>query len=262
MIIPQGTVTDNYRIKPYHKLISLVPSISWLLFDLQLQKNIKGITKFCAAKDNQHLGYPIIGGTKNPSIQKIKLINPDLILANKEENRKEDIEKLAKHHVVYLSDIHDLKSMNEMIHEISILTGTAIMGQDFITQIKLKFDSFIASKNIKSPIQVAYLIWKDPLMTIGSDTFIHYMLHIAGFRNCYTEMKRYPVITYDELIERNPDLVLLSSEPYPFTEKHLDEFMSLNTRLVDGRMFSWYGTFILQSFEYLNAFKKSLNSNI
>ena len=71
MIIPQGTVTDNYRNKPYHSLISLVPSISWLLFDLQLQKSVKGITKFCAVNGNQHLGYPIIGGTKNPSIQKI-----------------------------------------------------------------------------------------------------------------------------------------------------------------------------------------------
>ena len=261
MIIPQGSIDEHPLNKPCQNIISLVPSISWLLFDLQLHKNIKGITKFCKAANNEHNNYIKIGGTKNPDINKINKLHVDLILANKEENRKKDIEALSENHLVYLSDIKDLDSMYQMINEISILTDRIDLGLDFIAQIKNKQEEYFSTK-INPAISVAYLIWKDPYMTVGRDTFIHYMLELAGFKNSFDDQSRYPTFTINDLLLRNPALVLLSSEPYPFTIKHLEQFKPLKARLVDGRFFSWYGSFILQSFEYLDAFKKSLNSNI
>lgn len=262
MIIPQGSLANFKFDKPYHKMISLVPSISWLLFDLELHNDIAGITKFCKAESNMHSGHPVVGGTKNPDLKKIKSIHPDLIIANVEENRKEDIEWLAQEHPVYLSDIKDLSSMYEMIHEISKLTGCEKNAMPLISQIQknhLTFENAFANKPLSS---VAYLIWKEPYMTIGADTFINYMLKLGGFRNCFDDMMRYPVITLVELAERKPDFVFLSSEPYPFNVKHLKEFDPLNGTLVDGRMFSWYGSFILKSFKYLEALNKRLNSNL
>jgi ABC-type Fe3+-hydroxamate transport system substrate-binding protein len=262
MIIPQGTLGEHQLISPHKKIISLVPSITWLLFDLQLRENIIGVTKFCKAANNLHLSVTKIGGTKNPDLKKINKLKPNLILANKEENRKEDIEALAINHLVYLSDVRDLNGMYQMIHEISMLTGRTELALDLIVQIKLKREGYFTFNQNQQTIEVGYLIWKDPYMTVGADTFIHYMLELAGFKNSFEELSRYPIVTMNDLQNRNPSLILLSSEPYPFAFRHLDEFKPLKARLVDGRIFSWYGTFILQSFEYLNAFKKSLNSSI
>jgi ABC-type Fe3+-hydroxamate transport system substrate-binding protein len=260
MIIAQGNLNQFRGINEHHKIISLVPSISWFVFDLHLQDRIKGITKFCKAALDQHKSYFTIGGTKNPDIKKIHKIKPDLILANKEENRKEDIEELAKDYPIYLSDVYDLQSMYVMMHEIGLLTGKEVQAEDYIQQIKCRHHQFQSENIYKNELTVAYLIWKDPYMTVGSDTFIHYMLKLAGFRNCYETFNRYPEIRKEDLLHRKPMWVLLSSEPYPFGQKHLSEFIPLKARLVDGRMFSWYGTFILQSFDYLDAFKKSLNN--
>jgi ABC-type Fe3+-hydroxamate transport system substrate-binding protein len=262
MIIAQGEL-ETFKFKtPFTKIISLVPSITWLLFDLDLSDKIAGVTKFCKAEKNIHSGHPVVGGTKNPDQNKIKSIQPDIIFANKEENRKEDIEALAIDHIVYLSDIKDLDSMYQMIHEIGILTGREQNGFELNSRITKKYLLFKNNFKNQIPSSVVYLIWKEPYMTIGSDTFIHYMLNLAGFRNCFADTTRYPVITMNELIHRKPDFVFLSSEPYPFNEKHFKEFEPLQSILVDGRMFSWYGSFILQSFDYLEALIQRLNSNL
>lgn len=258
MIIPQGRLKE-FQIKiPFNKIISLVPSISWFLFDLQLQFQIKAITKFCEASASQHLNYPTIGGTKNPDLNKIDGFKPDLILANKEENRKEDIEELSKEYCVYVSDIHDLESMYQMMTEISYMTDRLDIGSKCIDQIKEKYAEFAKHRYEEPPINVVYLIWKKPYMTIGKDTFIHFMIHLAGMNNCFHEKTRYPVITLNDIQLKQDPLVLLSSEPYPFNDSHLSEFGNLKTHLVDGRMFSWYGSFVSQSFDYLDTLKKSL----
>jgi ABC-type Fe3+-hydroxamate transport system substrate-binding protein len=262
MIIHQGNLQKHTSTGHYQRIISLVPSLSWLLFDLNLYDKTIGVTKFCKGPNSQELSIPKIGGTKNPDLNKINELNPDLILANKEENRKEDIELLAQNHLVYLSEIKDLQSMYEMMEEIGVLTGTVDISHDFISRIKLKSTAYSFEHNDEPKKPVTYLIWKQPLMTIGQDTFIHYMLELAGFRNIFADNYRYPVITYDEIRNRNPEFTFLSSEPYPFNRNHLSEFKSVNPVLVDGRMFSWYGTFTLQSFDYLNALKRNLNSNI
>lgn len=262
MIIKQGELNDQLLIKPYSHLVSLVPSITWLLFDLQLHDNIKGITKFCKAANDQHLKYLTVGGTKNPNLLKITQLHPDLILANKEENTKEDIEELSKDCTVYLSDIRNLNDMYQMISDIGFLTDRVKSGREYISLIKSKQKENFTNSLKLNEITVAYLIWKDPYMTVGSDTFIHYMLQLAGFKNCFDDKIRYPIVTYEDLMTRNPTYVLLSSEPYPFKEKNFIEFNPLDVKLVDGRFFSWYGTFILQSFKYLDAFKIKLKSKL
>jgi ABC-type Fe3+-hydroxamate transport system substrate-binding protein len=258
MIVTQGTLSYTHFKTPFTKIVCLVPSISWYLFDLEADPMIAGISKFCSAQNDRHSKIPKFGGTKNPDLHRILSVQADLIIANKEENRKEDIEFLARYSTVYLSDVFDLESMYLMMREIGQLTKREAIALKLIEQIQSRQFQFQNDTHAVKHTNVVYLIWKNPYMTIGKDTFIHYMIHLAGFRNCFEDKTRYPVITLDEIIALQNPLILLSSEPYHFKKKHFREFSSLDCQLVDGRIFSWYGSFILQSFDYLDTFKKSL----
>lgn len=259
MILVQGSLHKSDLNDSNFSIVSLVPSLTWMLFDFQLSQSILGITRFCKAAGNEHLKYKKYGGTKNPDVEAILKLKPGLILANKEENRKEDIERLAEHSKVYISDVTNLVDMYQMMDEIGFLTNRQPIAKNYIENIKIKFQSFAKEINTNTPVKTVYLIWKNPYMTIGSDTFINSVMAFAGFVNCFSDQLRYPVLSMDEIKKKSPELILLSSEPYPFREKHIREIHPLNARLVDGRMFSWYGTFMLQTFDYLKAFKSSLN---
>ncbi len=258
MIIRQSSLDKTLIKKPVNKIISLVPSISWFLFDLQLQNQIIGLSKFCKAPYNQQISYLKVGGTKNPDLQKICTLKPDLIIANIEENRKEDVDQLAEKFTVYLSDVKDLNSMFQMMMDVSELTDRLIIGIDIINRIKDKHSSYTQRPIWDINLPVVYLIWKNPLMTIGQDTFIHHMLTMAGLQNCFKNNTRYPVITLEEINAFHNPQILLSSEPYPFKKKDFTDFNDLKCCLVDGRIFSWYGSLILQSFDYLDTLKIKL----
>ncbi len=260
MIILQGELDNFNDDRSFRRIVCLVPSITWLLYDLDLKNEIVGITKFCAAESDAYLSCQKIGGTKNPDIHKINGICPDLIIANKEENRKEDIDALAQNQIVYLSDIKNLNSMYQMMEEIGRLTNKSVICTSIIDSIRNLCSTNFPSVQFHKKIRVAYLIWRNPYMTIGHDTFINYILELSGFENVFAKLSRYPEVSLAQLIESEPEYIFLSSEPYPFTDKHFEEFKPLRSVLVDGRMFSWYGSFILQSFSYLNAFKRKLIS--
>jgi len=239
------------------KIISLVPSISELLYDLNLQTETIAITKFCVHPVTWHKTKEKVGGTKNLSIKKIIDLAPDLIICNKEENVKEQIEEISKLFPVYLSDVDSYESALQMIIDVGKITKRKMEAESIVNKIENAFKNELST--ITQHRTVAYIIWKDPYMTIGSGTFINDMLQKIGLINIYNKETRYPQITIENLQHANPDVILLSSEPYPFKEKHITAFKKLFERtkilLADGEMFSWYGSRMLLIPEY---FKKLL----
>jgi ABC-type Fe3+-hydroxamate transport system substrate-binding protein len=245
--------------KTPQRIISLVPSQTELLFDLGLTEEVIGITKFCIHPDEWFRSKTRIGGTKELKMDIIHQLQPDLIIANKEENVKEQIEELEKHFPVWVSDVNNLDDAYKMIEQIGLLTWKQQLANKIMLQAK---EGFAKLPTQDSQLRTAYLIWQKPYMTVGGDTFINAMLEAAGFENIYADKTRYPEITIDELRIVNCQLLFLSSEPYPFKQKHIDELQSLlpNTKIVlaDGEIFSWYGSRLLQAPAYFSNLRNQL----
>ena len=233
------------------RIISLVPSQTELLFDLGLDQRVVGITKFCVHPKEWFRTKARIGGTKKLDFNTISDLNPDLIIANKEENNKEDIERLEKDFPVWVSDINNLDSALEMIRLVGEITSTD--ASELVSKIERNFQQL---KPFYPEQKTLYLIWKDPYMSAGSDTFISDIMNRFGLKNAVKET-RYPKLSEEDISELNPDLVLLSSEPYPFKKKHIQELQQLlpnaEIKLVDGEMFSWYGSRLKLTPSYLNS---------
>jgi ABC-type Fe3+-hydroxamate transport system substrate-binding protein len=248
------------------RIVSLVPSQTELLYYLGLDKETVGITKFCIHPAAWFRSKTRVGGTKTINISTIKKLQPDLIIANKEENVKEQIEELAIDHNVLVTDVNTIAEALEMILNIGRLTGKEKAAEELILGIKNEFSKIIRPKQ---SIPTAYLIWNKPYMTIGGDTFINDILSHAGLQNIFSDTKRYPEITVSQLRTKNCpqgtacELVLLSSEPYPFKQKHIDELQAelpgVKIMLVDGEMFSWYGSRMLEAAGYLRLLVEELN---
>lgn len=237
------------------RIVSLVPSQTELLFDLGLRNEVIGITKFCIHPNEWFRTKIRIGGTKKYDFEKIKNLNPDLIIGNKEENEQAQIELLMKDYTVWMSDIYTLKDALEMIMRVGVMVGKS----NEATLLKLKIESEFkkcAITKSRRPLKASYLIWKDPYMVAGKNTFINEMLHYCGFNNVFNteEFNRYPQVSIEQIKEAKPDVIFLSSEPYPFKDKHIAEFKAIcsNTQvlLVDGELFSWYGSRLLHAPTY------------
>ncbi len=240
-------------------IVCLVPSLTELLLDLGLGEQLAGRTRFCIHPEDLVQRVPIVGGTKNPRIDKIKQINPDLIIASKEENRKEDIEELESTSEILLTDIGSIEDALIAVYEIGERCGRAKKAKKMTDEIRAVLDDIP-----DEPVQTAaYFIWREPWMTVGSDTYIHSVLKNWNLENVYGTQKRYPKTTLRELKRKNPELILLSSEPYPFKEAHRKEVEEIcpasRVLMVDGEWFSWYGSRMLPSFRKLNAFRKAIS---
>jgi ABC-type Fe3+-hydroxamate transport system substrate-binding protein len=232
------------------KIISVVPSQTELLFDLGLDNEVIGITKFCIHPAIWFRNKTRIGGTKQLDLEKIRKLQPDLVIANREENVEEQINELARDLPVWVSDINDMNSALSMITSIGSITGKESKANELRLRIEKEFTNLKAT--VQKHKKAVYLIWKDPLMTVGGDTFINEMMECAGFINIFKNKTRYPVITHGEIQSFNSKsnggncLILLSSEPYPFGQKHIEELEQqlpgFQFLLVDGEMFSWYGS--------------------
>jgi ABC-type Fe3+-hydroxamate transport system substrate-binding protein len=232
------------------RIISLVPSQTELLYDLGLDDRVIGITKFCVHPPVWFKTKKKVGGTKQVNIDTIRQLQPDLIIANKEENVKEQIEELEKYFPVWVSDVNNLSDAYSMIRQIGEITGTQTLSGKIITTIQHEFTKL--KQDMQSPVKIkdkpatAYLIWRKPYMTAGGDTFINAMMEAAGLENVFKTKTRYPETSLEELKNKNIQLLLLSSEPYPFKQKHIDELRNelpgTKILLADGEMFSWYGS--------------------
>ena len=237
------------------RIVSLVPSITESLFDFGLtEMEVVGRTKFCIHPKTLITKVPVIGGTKNLNLDKIKALKPDLIIANKEENEKLQIEELGKYFEIWLTNIENLQDNQNFLTELGTLLNKQELALNFNEKINVIFDS---SKEL-SPKKVAYLIWKNPYMTVGSDTFIHEIIEKLGFTNLFEDSKRYPEISVNQMKEA--EYVFLSSEPFPFQQKHIDELQKelpdSKIILVDGEAFSWYGTHLSRCGDYFKTLRE------
>lgn len=245
---------------PPRRIVSLVPSQTELLADLGLENEVVGITKFCVHPEEWFREKTRVGGTKTLNFGKIKSLNPDLIIGNKEENERAQIEELAADFPVWLSDVYTLEDAYDMIGRVGELVGKTAEAQKLIEKVKTAF----AVHRVPCTVhRVAYFIWRKPFMAAGRDTFIDEMLRVAGFQNIFSHKNRYPEISLDELAAAQPEIILLSSEPYPFSEKHFAPFREVcpqaRIQLVDGEMFSWYGSRLLHSAAYFRKLRETLN---
>lgn len=246
-------LNNTIELKSYPKrIVSLVPSQSELLWDLGLREELVGITKFCVHPKELYKSITKIGGTKTIDILKIRALKPDLIIGNKEENEHAQITELQKEFPVWMSDIYNLQDSLTMIQSVGGLVNRVEEA------LKIKDNIHTSFTNLKTVNKkVLYLIWKDPYMAAGNATFIGDMLHKMGLQNVITDKNgRYPNLSLEDIKSLNPEFIFLSSEPYPFKEKHIQEFKQLlpasKIILVDGELFSWYGSRLLKSVRYFN----------
>ena len=241
------------------RIISIVPSQTELLFDLGLDEEITGITKFCIHPADKVKQKQKVGGTKTLNIKLLRELNPDLIIGNKEENEQSQIEELMRDFPVWMSDIVNLDGALDMIRQVGKLTEKDTEAEKLTNSIRANFDGL----HIKTTgLRVAYLIWRKPFIVAGKGTFIDDMLKRCGLNNDF-DLDRYPEVFPAQIVEANPNVVLLSSEPYPFKDRHIAEFKALvphaNIQLVDGELFSWYGSRLLHAPGYFKQLIDSLN---
>lgn len=236
------------------RIISLVPSQTELLYTLGLEEEVRGITKFCIHPDPWFRQKVRIGGTKDVHPDRVHSLQPDLIIANKEENDRQQVEELARHYPVWISDIRTLPDALAMIRSIGALTGRVTAAETLARNIEDRFTALTPPGDGTTSLRTAYLIWRRPWMAAGGDTFIQEMLRYNGLINAFRHLDRYPVIEPDTLARSGCQCVLLSSEPYPFREQHIREIREIlpdaRVLLVDGEMFSWYGSRLLEAPAY------------
>jgi ABC-type Fe3+-hydroxamate transport system substrate-binding protein len=246
------------------RIVSLVPSQTELLFDLGLSEEVVGITKFCVHPDSWYRTKKRVGGTKQLNLEVIAELQPDLIIGNKEENDRESIERLSTDYPVWMSDIANLDDALRMIVTLGHLTAREARATAIVKQITDAFNQlqeFVRTNELRSK-KAAYFIWKDPEYCAGLQTFIDAMLDRCGLVNAVNK-PRYP--EWDNAYCDAPDLVLLSSEPFPFQQKHVEafeeRFPKAKVRLVDGEYFSWYGSRLINAPVYFQSLLKELASN-
>jgi ABC-type Fe3+-hydroxamate transport system substrate-binding protein len=234
---------------PADRIVSLVPSQTELLSFFQLDEEVIGVTKFCIHPNVWFESKKRVGGTKNVDIDEVQQLNPDLIIANKEENTKEDIKILREKFNVYVSDVNSVEDAYEMIKGVGVLCGKEQEAVDLLDDVQ---DDFNELKQRNG--SVLYFIWNKPYMVCGKNTFINSIIEHLGLVNVVTE-DRYIEIDEGKLLKLNPDYVFLSSEPFPFNESHIKELKKITKAkiiLVDGEMFSWYGSRMLKMKDYFN----------
>lgn len=243
------------RSFPPKRIVSLVPSQTELLFDLGLEEEVIGITKFCIHPKEQFKAKSKVGGTKDFSIEKIRALQPDLIIGNKEENEEQGIKALQEEFPVWMSDIVSLEDALGMIEGVGAVTGKQHTAYSIQQAIKTAYQDVPA---LNPPKRAAYFIWKKPYMLAGPGTFIDEQLKSLGLQNIASGA-RYPEIDLESLAKAEPVVILLSSEPYPFKDKHIEEFRAVcpkaSIHIVDGELFSWYGSRLQRAPAY---FKKLL----
>jgi ABC-type Fe3+-hydroxamate transport system substrate-binding protein len=245
------------------RIVSIVPSQTELLYYLGLEQEVVGITKFCVHPTSWFSSKTRVGGTKAIKMDIIHQLQPDLVLANKEENVREQVEEIARHYPTWISDVNNLEDALAMIKQVGAITGKTEKAGELVAGINVSFSQLTTDH---SQPGTAYLIWKNPYMTIGGDTFIHNMLTRCGFHNIFGNTTRYPEVTVEQLQAADCRLLLLSSEPFPFQQKHIAELQEqlphTKILLADGEFFSWYGSRLLEAPRYFQQLISELSKGL
>lgn len=232
------------------RLVSLCPSLTELVFDLGRGEDLVGVTKFCVHPKEGVARIEKVGGTKDPLVERIVELAPDLVLLNEEENRVEDAEALAAAGVpCHTSLPRTVAETAAMVRSIGAALDRRHVAEAIAADIEARSARVRAAAAGRAPVRWAYLIWRKPWMTVNRDTFVQSLLEQAGGENVFAERaERYPEITLEDLAAADPELVLLGTEPFPFTAKHVVE-LSAATGLprerfviADGEYLSWHGS--------------------
>lgn len=248
------------------RVVSLVPSQTELLCDLALENEVVGITRYCVHPYHLKSTKTIVGGTKKIDVERIKSLKPDFILCNKEENMYDFLPKLESIAPIYFSDVNTIEDSISLIKDLGKILNRRTESNNLIEKLNFKlndFKSFIENQPVR---KVAYFIWGKPYMVAANDTFINEMLKLNKFENIYAFMSRYPKVEIDAIrYNGDPDVIILSSEPFPFKDHHAFEIGSYTNRaatvFADGEMFSWFGSRMLKSFDYFKELHKRLESH-
>ncbi|MDN4608547.1 ABC transporter substrate-binding protein [Sporosarcina highlanderae] len=240
-------VTYHY---PPKRIVSLCPGITDTLFALDLEEKIVGRTRFCIFPKDKAENVPAVAGTKDIKLEAIQAVQPDLIIVEKEENTKEIVDALEKYFPVYVAEVQSVGEAFRMIEEMGNLTDRIEAAAKLVSSIQQQFDSLPKAHEKR----IAYVIWRKPYMVVGKDTYINSLLEKIGFINPFINAEgRYPAVSAEDFQKANLDYVFLASEPFPFKEKHLGEFIDMMPEtkpiLVDGEMF-WYGPRMLEAAHY------------
>jgi ABC-type Fe3+-hydroxamate transport system substrate-binding protein len=243
-------IESPVRFAP-RRVVSLVPSMTESLFDLDLGDRLIAITDYCTRPEHGVKSLPRLGGTKNPDLQRIVELQPDLVLMNGEENRREDADTLRAAGIpVWVADprtVFDV--LNLLWNTMDIFDHAAMVPR--VREIERAYDYTLSAARAVSPVQVFAPIWRDPWMTFNADTYAHDVLRVCGGNNVFAgNEQRYPSISLDEVVQAQPEIVLLPDEPYAFSEADVEAMQALdipavrNERiyLIDGSLLTWHGT--------------------
>lgn len=263
-------------------VVSLVPSVTESLFDLALGDRLIGRTDYCVYPEGQVERVPTVGGTKNPNIEQIITLNPGLVIANQEENRKQDVEALRAAGIpVWVTFPKTLPDAFNLLWDIMNLFDVTTMVPR-VRLLEQTYDYMVALTSAQERLPRVFVpIWLDPLMTFNSDAYAHDLLRVCGAENVFANRERqyplaadhgqqasqdagerdvrYPRVTWDEVVEAQPEIILLPDEPYAFTAEHLEQFSRLDVpaahnqriHLIDGSYLTWHGTRLAYALQYL-----------
>src|ERR1700688_2846081 len=249
--------------RPPSRIVSLVPSWTETLFALGFNSEVVGITKFCVEPVAAVASIPKVGGTKNPDIAAIVKLEPELVIANAEENRREDVERMRAAGIpVFTTYPRTVPGAVESILRLGKALSREAQAAALAREITLSVSGIEAGLGVWSKLRLRVFcpIWKKPWMTFNADTYAHDVLRMMGFNNVYAAAgDRYPRTTVEEAVEHRPDIVLLPDEPYEFDQDDLEELKAMlpaalgrRVLLVSGRDLHWYGVHMVQGLRALN----------
>lgn len=240
------------------RVVSLCPSITELLFSLGAGDSVVGRTRFCVEPAGRVDLVERVGGTKNPKLARIVELRPDIVFMNEEENRLEDAEALRQAGLtVHISFPRSVSETAEMVRSIARAVGCHEAGEQLAAEIEREVQRIREESRFLRPLRYAYLIWRNPWMAVGGDTYVSALLAEAGGSNVFGGYaERYPTVSVDDLVSSEPEAVFLASEPFPFAERHVVELMQATGwprsrfELVDGQLLSWHGSRTLEGLRY------------
>jgi ABC-type Fe3+-hydroxamate transport system substrate-binding protein len=246
------------------RIVSLIPSTTELLCHLGLADALVGVTVYCREPEALLRGKTRIGGEKDPDLERIRALAPDLVVANVEENRREDVDALrAAGIAVHVTYPRTAAGAIAMIRELGEVTGTAARATALADDLEARLAAARAAAARRAATRVFYAIWREPYMTIGADTYVHDVLAVCGAANVFADATaRYPRVTLDEIAARRPEVILLPDEPFRFRRVHVRDFAAYpdvpavrdgRIHLVDGKPFSWHGARLGEALSTLPA---------
>ncbi|HZO82985.1 MAG TPA: helical backbone metal receptor [Candidatus Binataceae bacterium] len=248
---------------PPARVVSLVPSWSETLFAIDAGQMLVGVTRFCVSPAEPLAHVSKVGGTKNPNLREIVALKPDLVIANAEENRREDIERLREEGVAVLTTYpRTVPGAVESILRIGRALDREAQASALAREVALTVSGIEAGLGVWSKLRLRVFcpIWKKPWMAFNADTYAHDVLRMMGFNNIYAAAgERYPRTTLAEAIERRPDVVLLPDEPYEFDAADVEELkaelppaLGRRVMIISGRDLHWYGVHMVEGLRALN----------